>query len=695
MISSPNHSFRVFLKKALPVPVTRRLVAIRQRFGVYLTSAAALSRLGSEHWFPPMAVSKPSHRFPFLTVGIISDEFSYLGWSREFNSIFIKPDDGDLINTIRRCHFLLVEPTWKGLGGEWRGRFVVNRVPSADLLKIFDSARRLGVPVVFWNKEDPTHFDDYLEVARAADFIFTTASELVPVYKRRLAHNRVFDLPFAVSPDLHNPALQQTARRLPLFGARKLPMHRGSVRGRPIDVAFAGTFFTQRLSQRGVNLRKLLDAGLELTTTWSHWAGRASYNGRVFVIWSRQEGDSKYQFPSKYQGFLAPSLSYRQMLSAYRAVKVMLNVNTVVDSPTMFSRRAIEAIACGAAVVSGPSKALPRIFSQEQLPLTEDTASAKAWIKHYLEDEDQRTRSVHQAQRALWRSHTYAHRVRRITRVISTEGFLEDSSEELGASSPTPQFAPELDAVPKISVVTSSCRPAYVDNVVNNVARQSWPEVELIYVAHSTGKSGAGKHESSDSSVGSSVECQISETRFATLCHEAGITQFQYLRAGSGETLGQALNRAILKASGRYVAKFDDDDIYWDHYLEDSFNALRFSRADVVGKKATYVWLGAEKKMILRNEEAEHAWVTSVSGATLFADVETFRRYRFSHLNRGEDTDFLERILIGGGRIYSADRFNFVLNRHTDHHAWKAADQEFLRDGRLVSSHLDSAVAEA
>ena len=56
------------------------------------------------------------------------------------------------------------------------------------------------------------------------------------------------------------------------------------------------------------------------------------------------------------------SLTYTQMLSAYRAYAVFLNVSSVVDSPSMLPRRVIEVLACGTPVVSTPTPATDRLL---------------------------------------------------------------------------------------------------------------------------------------------------------------------------------------------------------------------------------------------------------------------------------------------------------------------------------------------
>ena len=56
---------------------------------------------------------------------------------------------------------------------------------------------------------------------------------------------------------------------------------------------------------------------------------------------------------------------------------------------------------------------------------------------------------------------------------------------------------------------------------------------------------------------------------------------------------------------------------------------------------------------------------------------------RFGARTRGEDTDFLERVIRSGGRIYSSDRFNFIQVRRSGGHTWDATDLELALEAVL------------
>src|SRR5690625_7683303 len=84
---------------------------------------------------------------------------------------------------------------------------------------------------------------------------------------------------------------------------------------------------------------------------------------RSLEIFSRFLGDDeRYQFPGELADRVVGSLPYDRMLTAYKAYKVFLNVNSVVTSPSMCARRIFEITASGTPVGSAPSPAIGEFF---------------------------------------------------------------------------------------------------------------------------------------------------------------------------------------------------------------------------------------------------------------------------------------------------------------------------------------------
>ena len=77
---------------------------------------------------------------------------------------------------------------------------------------------------------------------------------------------------------------------------------------------------------------------------------------------------SAINFPATLAERVVGSLPYRNLLTAYKNYKVFLNVNSVVDSPSMCARRIFEITAAGTPVISTPSEATRRVLSAIRAP---------------------------------------------------------------------------------------------------------------------------------------------------------------------------------------------------------------------------------------------------------------------------------------------------------------------------------------
>jgi len=365
-----------------------------------------------------------------------------------------------------------------------------------------------------------------------------------------------------------------------------------------------------------------------------------------FEIFSRQLGrQPQYQFPGTLKKHVVGSLSYKQMLTAYKAYKVFLNVNSVTDSPSMCARRIFEITAAGSCVVSTPSAAIAEFFPGNEIPTADNRHDAAHLLKALTANPDYAQRLVHKAQRRIWAEHTFSHRAQSIAAA---------ARPALAAPAPRAQ----------VSVLVSSFRPQQLDHVIAGVAAQQGVDVQLVYLAHGF---------------------EVDDAAFRRKCLEAGILDVVVLQEPGQTLLGECLNAAVARADGRFSTKWDDDDIYSPMYLGDQVNAMMYSEAEVVGKRAHYMHLAGAGATILRNPQLEHRFVEAVSGPTIFAATDTFRRIPFHPVQRGEDSRFLGDVIESGGRVYSADRFNYCQMRGADvaSHTWPITTEELLASSKI------------
>lgn len=310
-----------------------------------------------------------------LTVGIIADEFTRRTVSGRCRTVTIHRKDAYLQVASAPLDVLFIESAWGGPDNEWFHGVAFYKDERQDIEQVVKVARARNIPVVFWNKEDPVHFRSFAPTATLCDAVFTTDADRIPAY---LDHGKsegserpwvAASLPFYAEPRLHNP--------LPgTWDERK-------------TISYAGTYYGQRYAERSAELDGIL--------------ARAAGHG--LTIYDRQlnHPNSPYHFPDHYGRFIEGGLSYDEVLEAYKAHPVHINVNSVNDSPTMFSRRVVEIAASGAVVVSGRGRGINRTIPE--IPASEDVNALDEFMGTCLTDPDAWARQVWLQLRAVRRAH--------------------------------------------------------------------------------------------------------------------------------------------------------------------------------------------------------------------------------------------------------------------------------------------------
>ena len=284
-------------------------------------------------------------------VAAILDTFTEYALRHEVNLLLISPKHwrAELEKTRPVC--LFVESAWWGNNGGWRNRIVgYDGAEDNPLRELLEYCRSNGIPTVFWNKEDPPHFDNFLSAAREFDFVFTSDEDCVPRYREALGHDRIYVLPFAAAPRIHNPSREKGWPNYP--------------------VCFAGSWVSHKYPERVDALRYLLDPAVPL--------GLHIFDRNL----TRDDFGPDYLFPDRYKKAIKGTLTYEEMLTAYRCYDVLLNVNTVSESSTMFARRVFESLACGTPVISSESVGMTRMLG-EHVRVTrsmEETAEAPTGV---------------------------------------------------------------------------------------------------------------------------------------------------------------------------------------------------------------------------------------------------------------------------------------------------------------------------
>ncbi len=614
-----NTLSRLLPSRAEPLTVRRVGRAIRRRTN-RLESTLRARLYPTTVWLPKPAVATGPVARPDLRVGVILDEFSELAFTYEWSQFRLSPDNWRQEMADHKPSLVFVESAWRGNGGDWQGAMTGAGARADALRELLANCHQAKIPTVFWNKEDPPNYARFIETARLFDHVFTVDADMIPTYIKALGHDRVDVLPFAAQPRIHNPI-----------------RHGQESVERPHDVAFAGTYFAEKHPERRQQMDLLL--------------GAAAPHG-LHIFSRMQTQDSRYRFPAKYSHLIKGSLGYRQMVAAYSAYKVFLNVNSVVDSPTMCPRRLFELSAAQTAVVSTPAASIERFFGKD-ITVVDNQQDADEQLGNLIMHKELRDRQVLRAHRTVHDQHLYRHRV---DKILDTVGLPRSPFDD------------------SVSAIVPTMRPQQLENVWEFLHRQSHPRLELVLVSHGFSPS---------------------DKLVAELQARWPLRTVTLREADPDALLGDLMNLGVEAASGRYVAKMDDDNYYAEHYLSDLIRAFSWTDAQVVGKWAHYVHIGDDTgPTLLRFAAAEHRFVRLVQGGTIVTPREVARESRFESLPRKVDTTFLDKIRTAGGRVYSSDRFNFVSNRSTDAagHTWGVSTSHLLAHSSTLEFY-GSAVA--
>lgn len=296
--------------------------------------SAASTPLFRDNYKPPQRLTEPegapkvedlllsSHRS--LRIAVIMDGFTLACYMPEAEILELtagnwKQEIGDF-----RPDFLFVESAWRGKNESW-DRKIGHR--SQELHNLVAWCCENKVPTAFWNKEDPVHYATFLSTAKLFDAVFTTDIDCISLYKRALDHDRVWLLPFACQPRIHNPI--ETFERKDAIN-------------------FAGAYYT-RYPDRTRDLENFT-ASLPML--------------KPLDIFDRNygKGDPNYTFPDSFQPFIVGTLPPERIDMAYKGYRYAINLNSVKQSQSMFARRIYELLASNTITISNYSRGLRMMF---------------------------------------------------------------------------------------------------------------------------------------------------------------------------------------------------------------------------------------------------------------------------------------------------------------------------------------------
>lgn len=343
-------------KKALPEPVAELIAEPEPmpKVAVHATEQVSLAQ-----------------RLKQLRVACIMDEFTFSSYRPEGNLLQLSPAEWERELAEFKPELLFIESAWRGKDDLWGSK--VGHL-SQEVQGVLAWCRAHQVPTVFWNKEDPVHFETFMNTARLFDHVFTSDIDCIHRYKAALGHERVYLLPFAAQPEQSNPIEKYERKNA---------------------FCFAGAYYV-RYPERTADLGNFVHH-------------LAEYRG--VEIYDRNYGkdDSNYKFPEEYQPFIVGNLPFDQIDKAYKGYRYAINLNSIKQSQSMFARRVFELLASNTVTVSNFSRGVRLLFGD--LVVTSDSGEDIVRRVDALGRDESRMRKFRLAGlRKVMMGHTYQDR---------------------------------------------------------------------------------------------------------------------------------------------------------------------------------------------------------------------------------------------------------------------------------------------
>lgn len=267
-------------------------------------------------------------------IALVADELTAKSLSFEASTVNVTPLNYKWVFRFWRPDILLVESAWRGAGDAWRYKIATYldkpKASNVELEKVVAFARDRGIPCVFWNKEDSVHFDRFISSASLFEYVFTVDENCLPRYRQILPSTaNVNVLTFPVQTMIHN------------FTGFDFRWNSAN---------FVGTYSRQTHDRR---------------RRWQHLMFQACVEAKMNLTVFDRNSDNRsesYRYPTDLGIKVRRAVPYEETARIYKHYLVSLNVNTVDDSPSMYSRRLVEILACGGIAITNPSPSVAQFF---------------------------------------------------------------------------------------------------------------------------------------------------------------------------------------------------------------------------------------------------------------------------------------------------------------------------------------------
>ena len=229
--------------------------------------------------------------------------------------------------------------------------------------------------------------------------------------------------------------------------------------------------------------------------------------------------------------------------------------------------------------------------------------------------------------------------------------------------------------VPEVSVLAPTRRPDKLRELLGTVGAQTYPRLELVLGLHGDG-------------FGADEEIAALAESFAPA--------LRIVRVDGALPLGSVLAAAAAAATGSLITKMDDDDYYGVEHVWDLVLAHEYSKAELVGKSAEYVYLERIDKTVRdrQRQKFSESYIPfiGVSGGVLMISRHNLEEAGgWRRVPRRVDIALAQDVAALGGRIYWTHGAGYLRVRHGDEHTWTVDDSHFLGRASDVRDGCDLA----
>lgn len=297
----------------------------------------SLSALVYQHPYVPQNVQRKGP-FGKLKIALLADYFTSISLAEECSIRLLSPKNYREVLCQWRPDLVFVESAFHGVHDEWRYKLAkqplyMSFLPSNEVRDIVNLARDRNIPAIFWNKDDGAFFNAFLDIAKIFPYVFTTDSNCLPHYMRKLpSESKALLMPMAYQAAFHN------------FSKFSFSIK---------AACFVGSYYKKFFGKRRLFLDMIFEA-----------CARTQMPMHIFDRNSRRLSHFfEFRFPDREELIIHPGVPYPLTAEIYKTYLVSINVNSIVESSTMYSRRLLEILACGGICITNRNKCMDLEFN--------------------------------------------------------------------------------------------------------------------------------------------------------------------------------------------------------------------------------------------------------------------------------------------------------------------------------------------